>query len=194
MNKIGITGIIASGKTVVSKFFQIIGIPVYNTDHNAKLLMNNNPEIKEKIIKHFGKHSYSNNSINTKHIANQIFNDNSKRLLINSIVHPKVKDDFLFWSKNQIGKYCAIESALIYEANFNDILDFIIMVQSPIDITINRIIYRDNISKEEAQKRINSQSFNLSQNNKPDFIINNDEKESVILQSLEILKKIAKNG
>ncbi len=190
MIKIGITGIIGTGKSVVSSIFQILGVPVYNADYRAKLLMNNDKSIRNQIIKNFGIESYSKNSLNTKHIAKEIFKNETNRQIINSIVHPAVLQDFTIWSDNQNTDCCAIESALIYEAGFEEILDHIIMVKCPIELLLSRIMNRDGINEIEAKKRINSQTFNLDINLNPGFTILNNEEESLILQCIDIHKKI----
>jgi dephospho-CoA kinase len=187
---IGITGIIGSGKSVVSSIFQILGIPVYNADYRAKLLMNNSNKIKNQIISNFGKESYVDNTINVKYIAGQIFKNEIKRQLINSIVHPAVLENFISWSDNQDSNCCAIESALIYEAGFEKVLDHIIMVKCPKDLLIKRITLRDKINISDAKNRINSQKFSINSLLKPDFVVHNNEEESLILQCIDIYKKI----
>lgn len=190
MIKAGITGIIGSGKSVVSSVFQILGIPVYNADEQAKIIMNTNKKVQNEIILNFGNDAYKNNRLNKQYIASQIFNDNEKRNLINSIVHPAVKDNFIEWASQQKTEICAIESALIYESKFDDILDVIIIVTSPQEVLIDRICKRDNIEPSEAVKRINSQSFYNNTDIKPDYYLHNDDEHSIILQSIEIIKHI----
>ncbi|MDY0140597.1 MAG: dephospho-CoA kinase [Bacteroidales bacterium] len=190
MIKAGITGIIGSGKSVVSSVFQILGIPVYNADEQAKIIMNTNKKVQNEIILNFGNDAYKNNRLNKQYIASQIFNDNEKRNLINSIVHPAVKDNFIEWASQQKTEICAIESALIYESKFDDILDVIIIVTSPQEVLIDRICKRDNIEPSEAVKRINSQSFYNNTDIKPDYYLHNDDEHSIISQSLEIIKHI----
>ncbi|MDD4148812.1 MAG: dephospho-CoA kinase [Bacteroidales bacterium] len=190
MIKTGITGIIGSGKSVVSSVFQILGIPVYNADQQAKRIMNTNAKVKTKIIENFGQNAYNNNCLNKKHIASEIFNDNDKRALMNAIVHPAVKDNFVEWASKQKIEICAIESALIYESGLDVILDVIIMVTSPQEVLIDRICRRDSIEVSEAIKRIGSQNFYNNPDIKPDYYLYNDDEHSIILQSIEIIKKI----
>lgn len=191
MIKLGITGIIGSGKSVVSSIFRILEIAVYDADFNAKLLMNTSTEIKEKLILEFGRNTYTSEGLNKQYIASQIFNNEKKRQVINSIVHPIVKNHFLEWTNSQKGDICAIESALLYESGLNKILDKTILVTSPENIIIERICNRDRITKAEAQKRIDSQSFYKSLKQTPDYTIVNDDEHSLILQSLEIIKQIS---
>ncbi|MDD2634419.1 MAG: dephospho-CoA kinase [Bacteroidales bacterium] len=190
MIKTGITGIIGSGKSVVSSVFQIMGIPVYNADDQAKIIMNTNKDVQNEIIINFGSNAFKNDKLNKQYIASQIFNDNKKRKLINSIVHPAVKNNFIKWTAQQTTRICAIESALIYESQFDKILDAIIMVISPQEVLIDRICKRDNIETEEAVKRINSQNFYNNTDIKPDYYLYNDDEHSIILQSIEIIRNI----
>ena len=152
--------------------------------------MNTNKKVQNEIIVNFGNDAYKNNRLNKQYIASQIFNDNEKRNLINSIVHPAVKDNFIEWASQQKTEICAIESALIYESKFDDILDVIIIVTSPQEVLIDRICKRDNIEPSEAVKRINSQSFYNNTDIKPDYYLHNDDEHSIILQSIEIIKHI----
>ncbi|MDD2346302.1 MAG: dephospho-CoA kinase [Bacteroidales bacterium] len=190
MIKLGITGIIGSGKSVVSSIFRILEIAVYDADYNAKLLMNTSSEIKDKLILEFGQNAYTHEVLNKQYIASQIFNNEKKRQVINSIVHPIVKNDFIEWANNQKGDICAIESALLYESGLNTILDKTILVTSPENIIIERICNRDKTTKGEALKRIESQSFYKSLNQTPNYTIVNDDEHSLILQSLDIIKQI----
>ncbi|HPX76789.1 MAG TPA: dephospho-CoA kinase [Bacteroidales bacterium] len=193
MIKIGITGLIGSGKTTISQIFEILEIPIYNTDLRAKELMHEDYEIKEKIIQNFGSNSYIDNSLNKEYISKIIFSDNNARNIINSIVHPKVIDDFKNWlieKNNENYKIAGIESALLYQANIHKILDYIILVSSNDDTLSNRIMKRDNISQKQALLKIKTQKAELVQNYKVDFEIKNDNTESVLLQILNILNKL----
>lgn len=191
MISIGITGIIGSGKTTVCKIFDILGIPVYNADINAKKLMLSDNHIKKNMIKHFGQDIYSDNGINKPYLSNRIFNSEQDRELVNSIVHPAVIKDFTEWKKLKQQKIVAIETALLYEAKIDKITDCIILVKSPKNILLQRIMQRDNISETDAEKRINSQSKNIPEKSEQKLkIIINDGKKSLIEQCLEILKTI----
>ena len=189
MIKIGITGIIGSGKSIVSNILQILGVAVYNADENAKILMLNNSKIKDKLTEAFGKEVYINNKLNKAFLSNKIFNSENDRKLVNSIVHPIVIEDFAEWCDRQNSDVVAIESALLFEAKINEFIDYSIEVKSPEYMLISRIQHRDNISADEAQKRIKVQK-NTENNNIPDFVINNNEKDSVIEQTINILKNI----
>jgi len=187
--KIGITGIIGSGKSVVSKVFETYKIPVYNADFYAKELINTNPEIINDLKQNFGKNIYLGGKINKLLLSDIIFKNEKNRILVNSIVHPKVKDHFQEWCDTQVSSICAIEAALIYEAGFDKFLDVVIAVESPEDIIIERICIRDGISEEKAKLRVNSQQQNAELSSNSNFKIINDNNKSIILQTKEILKK-----
>ncbi len=193
MIKIGITGLIGSGKSVIASIFGITGIPVYNSDKNANILMNSNQDIIHSLTERFGKETYIDSQLNKGFLANIIFSNEESRIFVNSIVHPKVIQDFLKWSQNQNSQFVAIESALLFEANIQNVLDYTIRVISDLDVSAKRISKRDNITCFEAGKKINTQLSNHSQNNITDFSIYNNETESIILQCLEIIEKIKTN-
>ncbi|MFY9591680.1 MAG: dephospho-CoA kinase, partial [Bacteroidales bacterium] len=132
-------------------------------------------------------------SLNKEYISKIIFSDNNARNIINSIVHPKVIDDFKNWlieKNNENYKIAGIESALLYQANIHKILDYIILVSSNDDTLSNRIMKRDNISQKQALLKIKTQKAELVQNYKVDYEIKNDKTESILLQTLNILNKL----
>lgn len=188
MIKVGITGIIGSGKSILSNIFEIINIPVYNADKNAKILMYTNNSIKTRLISSFGDEVYINNELNKVFLSKKIFNSEENRKLVNHIVHPIVISDFISWTKLQKSDIVAIESALLYEANIDSILDYTIEVKSPINLIIERLCHRDKISKIEAENIINIQ--NKSNKGVPDFIVINDEQKFLIEQTIYILEHL----
>ncbi len=194
MIKVGITGLIGSGKSVVAGIFETTGIPVYNADTQAKVLMNSNNEIISALVKYFGDRVYTNGEINKSFLSSRIFNDEPSRLYVNSIVHPAVITDFLNWCSTQTVEIVAIESALLFEARINDILDFTIDVHCDKELLVKRISARDSLSIEEAERRIKVQINNKNTTSLPDFVIANDDKESLITQCLEVIQKIKSNG
>ncbi len=191
MTKLGITGTIGSGKSVVSHIFETIGIPVYNADSAAKKLMLQNENIISALKTRFGNQVYTDDNINKKFLADKIFNNENDRKFVNSVVHPAVIDDFGRWiTEQQNSDIVAIESALIFESGIDKIIDYTIIVESPIKLASERISNRDNISIEEAIKKINLQLNNLPKKVKADFYIQNDEENSLIIQCLDIINSL----
>ena len=105
MIQLGLTGGIGSGKSVVAKVFETLGIPVYYADDAAKKLMNTDEGLKKEIIKNFGEESYIHGELNRKYIASIVFNDKEKLELLNSLTHPATIRDAEDWIKNQTSPY-----------------------------------------------------------------------------------------
>ena len=143
MISIGITGIIGSGKSMLSQVFRSMDIPVYDADTRAKELMNNNFAIRIRLKLEFGEETYRNNKINKEYLRKIVFGNEKNRQIINSIVHPAVKNDFIAWREKTGAKIVAIESAIIFDAKLEDILDKIIFVEAAEDILVKRICFRD---------------------------------------------------
>ena len=117
MTSIGITGIIGSGKSMLSQVFRSMDIPVYDADYRAKSLMNSNLQIKESLVSCFGENTYTNGTINKDYLRKIVFGSEENRKTINSIVHPAVKQDFIDWRNAQNSNITAIESAIIFDSN-----------------------------------------------------------------------------
>ena len=182
MTSIGITGIIGSGKSMLSQVFRSMDIPVYDADSRAKSLMNKNFMIRTRLVIEFGEDTYRNGKINKEYLRKVVFGDEKNRQIVNSIVHPAVKNDFIAWREKTGAKIVAIESAIIFDAKLEDILDKIIYVEAAEDILVKRICLRDNVSEEIAMEKIKLQRKN-SGREKCDAIFVNDRNHSLIEQA-----------
>ena len=191
MISIGITGIIGSGKSMLSQVFRSMDIPVYDADINAKILMNNNVQIKEALIGNFGEDTYTNGAINKEYLRKIVFGNEENRRLVNSIVHPAVKQDFIEWQQNTGTKITAIESAILFDAKLEDILDHIIFVDAPEDVMVGRICLRDKVSEDVAISKIRMQRKN-SGREKCDYIFINDRDHSLIEQTEKFINDLNK--
>jgi dephospho-CoA kinase len=185
MIKIGLTGGIGSGKTTVAKIFESNGIPVYYADLEAKKLMNENPEIIRKIIKKFGKKAYSENKLNTGYIAGIVFKNPQKLKELEAIVHPEVKKDFIRWTKQQKSDIIVLENAILHRSGMDKDVDLIISITSEPEKRIERVVSRDNISREEVLQRINNQKKEVEMLKNSDIIINNDETKQKLQKKIE---------
>lgn len=186
MLKVGITGGIGSGKSTVSKIFEVLGIPVYYADTAAKRLMHENAALREKIIAHFGASSYEDGLLNRKHIAGIVFNAPEKLELLNSIVHPATITDAEEWMLRQQSPYAIKEAALIFESGSQAQLDYVIGVYAPAALRVQRVMHRDNVSREEVLKRMNEQIEEDIKMRLCDFVITNDEQQLLIPQVLAL--------
>ena len=120
---VGLTGGIGSGKSTVAKMFMELGVPVYDSDAEAKKLMATSPEVKSKIIELLGNEAYSNDVLNRSYIANKVFKDPILLEKLNGIVHPAVREHFLKWVKRKETPYVIQETALIFENDAHDKYD-----------------------------------------------------------------------
>ncbi|MFV0218593.1 MULTISPECIES: dephospho-CoA kinase [Empedobacter] len=170
----GITGGIGSGKSTAAKFFEELGIPVYNSDTRAKTIQNENSEVKVKIIAAFGEEAYNENGLNKPYLSKQVFQNNEKLKLLNSIVHPAVFQDFEDWKKAQKSDIVMKEAAILIESGSYKDCDVVISVVVDIETRIARTIERDGLSREEILARINNQISDEERIAKSDFIIDNN--------------------
>ncbi len=193
MNKpitVGITGGIGSGKTLVSKLFAVLGVPIYNADKRAKELINST--LIDSITKTFGAESYERGVFNRAYIAQQVFGNKEQLQLLNSIVHPAIAVDFKNWvSTHENSKYVLKEAALLVETGSYKQLNKLIVITAPYRLRAERVKKLDVFrSKEEIEKIMESQTSDNKKVGLADFIINNDESSLLIPQVLEIDKKI----
>lgn len=192
MKKVGITGGIGSGKSTVCKVFELLGIPVYYADDEAKKLLDFDVEIKSKLQSIFGNSILNDQGgIDRKKIATIVFNDKQKLEQLNSVIHPAVATHFVNWCKlHSSASFIIKEAAILFESNAYKQVDKIITVVAPLELKIERVIKRDLASREEVLKRIANQMSDEEKIKRSDFVIVNDEQILVIPQVLDILKKI----
>lgn len=186
MLKIGLTGGIGSGKSTAAQIFEVLGIPVYYADTEAKRLMNEDQELRTAISKLFGNEAYSNNMLDRKYISSIVFSDPAKLQLLNAIVHPATKKDGEEWMQQQTTPYAIHEAALIFEARVNERLDYVIGVSAPEALRIQRAMERDSVSREEILKRMSHQLDEEIKMDNCDFVLINDEDKFLIPQVLEL--------
>ena len=186
MLKIGITGGIGSGKSTVAKIFEILGIPVYYADEAARRLMNEDPELKQSIMKHFGPQTYVDGKLNRPYLSNLVFGNKESIGLLNSLVHPVTINDGVKWMLQQTTPYALKEAALIFEAGIDQTLDYVIGISCPEALRIERTIRRSGISREEVKKRMGNQMAEDEKMKRSDFVIYNDETQAVLPQVLSL--------
>ena len=192
MLKVGITGGIGSGKSTVSSFFSVLGVPVYDSDKRAKYLMQHDNSIIGTIKKEFGERSYLNNQLNRSYIAEIVFKNESKLKQLNSIIHPAVRTDFNNWlSQNSNAKFVIKEAAIMIESGAYKEMDKLIVVNASRNRKIKRIKKRDHLSLEDIENRIQNQLSDEIRNQYADFIIeNNSGKMELKQQVLSIYNKL----
>ena len=190
MLKIGLTGGLGSGKSTVAKIFEVLGIPVYYADIEAKRIMNSDQQLKSEIIHHFGEESYVDGQLNRPYLSSVVFNNKEKLSLLNSLVHPATIRDSKEWMNKQTAPYVLKEAALIFESGSQEYLDYVIGVSAPAHLRIQRAMHRDNITRGQVQQRMSRQIEEVIKMHLCDFVIYNDEIKPVLPQVLELHKKL----
>ncbi len=191
--KIGITGGIGSGKSVVAKLLAWMGIPVYQTDAEAKRLMLSDADIRRELTAQVGSNAYNEKGLNKALLASYVFGNPEHTRQVNAIVHPKVRHDFRKWAGDSGRMMVALESAILLEAGFRNEVDKVVMVYAPQEVRIERAIRRDSATREQIEKRIRSQMSDESKREAADFVIVNDGETPLIPQVLSLISSLSRN-
>lgn len=185
---IGLTGGIGSGKSTIAGFFKDFGVPVYIADDEAKKIMQSNKVIRN-IREVFGSSIFENDVLVRSRLAEIVFNDENKLAKLNEIIHPAVKNDFELWLlKRKDFDYVLYEAAILFESGRYKDCDVIITVTAPEKIRIERVIQRDQTTRQQVLNRIKMQWNDEKRIAKSDFIINNEDIKLAKLEVLKILK------
>lgn len=193
--KIGITGGIGSGKSVVSRLLGIMGIPVYISDIEAKRVTQTDPMIHRGLCELVGQDVFQGGELNRPLLASYMFGHPGRVQKVNEIIHPQVKEDFRQWvarlgSRQLVG----MESAILVEAGFRNEVDFLVMVYAPLEVRVERAVKRDCSSRELVMKRIEAQMSDEVKRGHADFVIVNDDETPLIPQVLKLISLLSKNN
>lgn len=158
MIKLAVVGGIGSGKSVVSRMLDIMGVPVYDCDSRAKELMVQNPRIVKELKRMFGEECYNaDGGLNRKYLASCIFVDERNTKRVNALVHPVVKADFCSWAQGQDAPVVAVETALLYESGMADVVDKTLLVWTDKETAITRTMTRSGMSRTQVLNRMAKQ-------------------------------------
>jgi len=195
MKVIGLTGGIGSGKSTVSRLFDMMGIPVYIADTESKRLTESSPLIREKLTERFGTDLYAEGKLNKVLLASFIFENEANRNYVNSVIHPVVRMDFDRWKAQQVNSsVVVIEAAILFETGLAETLDVTVAVAAPEELRIRRVEHREGWSRESIVARIRSQLPEEEKIRRSDYVIYNDDKQAIMLQVEKILTKILHNS
>jgi dephospho-CoA kinase len=191
MLKVGITGNIGSGKTTVCRIFEHLGVPAFYSDKEAKKCYSRQ-YIKDKLQILFGKIIFTEtNDIDTKKLAQIVFNQADLLQELNKLIHPIVLENFEQWNKNHTNcAYVLLESAILYSCKLTHWFDKIIFVDAPPSLIIERAMQRDKASYDEIKKRLDIQLFTNLESINPNYIIHNNEKQLLLPQIIDIHKDL----
>ncbi len=189
---VGLTGGIGSGKTTVAGFFTDLGVPVYNSDKEARKLMQSSKKLKTEITELVGERAYESGKLNRKYIATTVFGDNDLLLKLNELVHPAVKKHFLKWVEKQKSDYVIQEAAILFENGSYKNYDKMILVKAPLNVKIARLMRRDASSKEDIEARMKNQWKDSKKSRLSDYIIDNTDLKKTRLQVDQIHGQLGK--
>jgi dephospho-CoA kinase len=191
MLRIGITGGIGSGKSVVARLFATLGVPVYDSDSRARWVMAHDAVLREQLQAAFGANTYdATGQLNRPYLAQVAFNDTTQLARLNALVHPRVGEDFTTWTATQTAAgypYILKEAALLYESGAYRNLDSIITVFAPIEVRTARVLRRDaHRSAAEVQAIMGKQLSEEEKLQRADYVVYNDDSQLVLPQVLTL--------
>lgn len=191
--RVAITGNIGCGKSYVCALFKTLGIPVFDSDAEAKRLYGR-PEIHEAMVHHFGEQVYlEDGSLNRRWLANRLFSDSCSLGFVEATLYPVLNDWFAEWADQQKTPYVLYESALIFEKHLENLFDAVILVSASENTRIRRVMFRDRCSEEQVRSRMALQWPQSEKQTKADYVIvheEDNEDEALLQQVLEIHKKL----
>ena len=192
MLKIGLTGGIGTGKSVAAKMFSLLGVPVYNADERARVLLDTDSALKNRLTELLGAEVLNpEGKPDRRIIAGRVFGNPQLLEKLNALIHPEVKKDFEAWCiQKQQAPYIIKEAAILFESGANEGLDDVILVEAPIDIRIERIIKRDKRSLEEINAIMERQWPDHEKRSRCAYHILNDGRKAIIPQVIQIDREL----
>jgi dephospho-CoA kinase len=192
MITVGLSGGIGSGKTVISRIFLTLGIPVFYADAETKALYDTHAGLRKALTELLGTHVYHNDKLQRKLMASLIFQDETLLQKVNALAHPLVLQRFEQWAAQQEAPYVLQEAAILFESGINEKMNYTIAVAAPETLRITRAMQRDKVTEQEVTLRMQQQWTDEQRNEKANFIIVNDEKQAILPQVITIHQNILK--
>lgn len=193
MIRLGITGGIGSGKSVVCRLLAMLDLPVYDSDSRAKWLMNNSSVLRERLQERFGNDIYGDGGLQRKVLAERVFSDREALVALDAIVHPAVADDFLLWAAEREAEgfeIVGLESAILFSSGFDRFVDRCVAVVAPDELRVARAAQRDRASEEQVRARIASQMAQSEVAERADYVVVNDEQSMLWSQVLRLIEEL----
>lgn len=191
---VGVTGGIGSGKSVVSRLLRLMGVPVYDCDAEAKHLMAESLSLRTELIALAGTEVYTpSGRLNRSYLASYMFGNPDRVALVNGIVHPAVRTDFLAWKASYECPVVAVESAILFESKMDILTDAVLLVHASEEVRVQRAMLRDGVDEASVRRRMASQTDHASLMVRATHIVYNDEAHSLLKQVAELLDDITKS-
>jgi len=186
MIRIGLTGGIGSGKTMVSTLLGVLGVPVYDSDERTKALYDEDESLKSALKNRFGELLFEGGRLNRGMLAELIFSDCKALSDVNALVHPVVEADFRCWAKKQTAPFVVQESAILFEAGLAPFCDVVVVVSAPEELRIQRVCKRNSCSAESVRERMQWQLKENERLAQADMVVVNDDVKALIPQVLSL--------
>jgi dephospho-CoA kinase len=193
MFQVGLTGGIGSGKTLVCGVLEKLGVAVYYADEQARRLMDEDQELKGRIVDFFGEEAYIDGALNRPFLAGRIFGDDQLLYMLNHLVHPVVRRDYTGWLERQKEvPYVVEEAAILFESGAARWLDLKVLVYAPELLRISRVMRRDGMDEMQVRERMKHQMDEEEKRALADMVIINDETEMLLPRIIEVHQEILK--
>lgn len=187
MLRVGITGGIGSGKSTVCRILQVLGVPVFHADAEARRLYAEDPDVRAAMIAEFGEDLFATGALDKRMLARLIFRNEQARHIVNSIVHPRVRQRFDRWcSERTAHAYVVMEAAMLVETGGHAAVDALVVVTAPENVRMARVKQRDGATEEDVRARMAAQGSDVERLALADAVIVNDDSALVIPQVLEL--------
>lgn len=190
MQKVGITGGIGSGKSMVGRILESMGFPVFYSDHEAKQLSDQDPIIRSELISLLGNEVYTEVGLNRPFLAEKIFGNEDVRRKVNAIIHPRVREVFQAFADSQVKPIVFNEAAILIETGAHVNFEYMLLVTAPEEVRLSRVKQRDQASTEEITARIKKQWTDDRKRPFANFEIINDGKRPLIKQIENMLTEL----
>ncbi|MDP4222695.1 MAG: dephospho-CoA kinase [Bacteroidota bacterium] len=188
--KLGVTGGIGSGKTTICRVFTVIGIPVFSADDEARLIQDIDIEVIQKINEVAGRDLYTSGKLDRPGLARIIFNNRDLLEKVNSLIHPKVFENYRKWESEQDAPYTVMEAAILFESGAYRLVDKILTVVTPMEERIERLIKGNKLTREQVLERVNNQIDDESRIRQSDYLVFNSENDMIIPAILGVHKEM----
>jgi dephospho-CoA kinase len=182
MLRVGLTGGIGSGKSLVARIFSTLGVPVFEADREARRLMHEDAELRAAIAVRFGADIYGTQGLDRKRLAVIVFNDTAALAELNALVHPAVRNAFAQWAAQQRAPYVVMEAAILAESGGHAGMDRIVVVGAQEDLRVRRVMARDGVGEDEVRARMRNQADDARREAIAHHVLHNDERQLLLPQ------------
>ncbi len=189
--RVGITGGIGSGKSTLCALLAARGAAVYDTDLEARRLMEHDAVVVAGVKRLFGEDVYRDGRLDRKKLAAEVFPHPERLQQLNALVHPAVKADFDRWCGEQKGDYVAIESAILFESGLDTQVDRTVAVLAPLELRLERACRRDGADPEAVRRRIAAQMSDDELARRADIVVVNIRREELEETAAELDKRFS---